>query len=196
MNPKRFTFLALGGAALFSAALALAPASSFACNGENGAACGCDKGAAAEHAGHPEGAGGCSEHAAKVGDPKQGTEQAACSCGSGHGACGCGKAGDAAGGCGCGGSKGSCGEGKPETAAPPGAKQEAVIDPITGELGAPRDDQAVDAAPAAARGAAPREVAQADGSVSAAFPKDRTSHAVATVDPSGKPAMGCSEDAK
>jgi len=73
----------------------------------------------------------------------------------------------------------------------------AAIDPKTGELTVPAKPDAAGAAPSASATAdIPPAVVQipAPGAgVMAAVPADRTSRAVATIDDSGKPQVGCSE---
>lgn len=199
-------------AAFVASALALAPGLASACPGQEG---GC-----AEKAG----CGGCEHAAADKADGAKAdckcdkAEGADCACkgdcpakdgatcphGDDKKACDCGKD-DAS--CPC---KGDCpakkggecphaNKGKAEGGCQgEGASQKAVIDPATGALVEPAHGEGagVAAAPAARAADAPKEVPQPHGGTMAAFPKDRASHLVATVDASGAAHANCGHAAK
>ena len=115
------------------------------------------------------------------------------------------------GACGCGGGAGAAATEPDEKAAPcgheGGAEQRAVIDPTTGQLVVPHKGDAAAAStedavtdqpkgsvkPAAATA---QQLAVPGAGVMAPFPKDRASHAVATVGESGQPQAGCEHGAE
>jgi hypothetical protein len=173
MNIGR-TFFSFGAAALLAATFAAAPGTGFACGDKDKCACGaaCPN----KQMGCAE-AGGCAEGANKL-----------CAC--------AGAAAPDANGSGEAKPEGGC-QGAEHGTAPEGAAQQrAVIDPATGQLTEPVAGEA--AAPGS--GGIPRavntasaQIAQPGGGVQAAFPMDRASNAVASIDASGAAQVGCKE---
>jgi hypothetical protein len=207
--------LMLGAGALLTTSAQACP--------EGGGACPCGAACPSEHAGNcgDAAAGGCAgkqEGAAACACPQGEDGNCACGaeCGSKHGGeCGKAAAGTGekkAGSCGCGGGAGAATE-PAEKAAPcggapteGGGAQRAVIDPVTGQLAVPnKAEAAADAAAAApaqaqasadAASATARQIAVPGAGVMAPFPNQRASHAVANVDDSGNPQMGCEHAAE
>lgn len=181
MNSFRFPL----AAAIFTALFSLSGSRVWACPGQEGE-CACakaaantgapaDAAAAATQAGHDEkdAAGECSGHAENA---KKGEKAAAGATEGKAPAC----AATAA------------------KVAPAGEKLKAVLDPATGKLIEPADDEPSDdgttvtAARTAGKNVA-KEVTQPGGGVMVAAPGDRTPKAVATIDAKGEAQTGCAE---
>jgi hypothetical protein len=228
MRSPRTTFLAIAGTALLGAALALLPGIASAC-GDKDKPCPCGAACPESHQGDCAAAGGC-------GEKKAGTCACAAAAAGGGDAAAPACPNAAAGGCphaaaaeaspaecphaaagGCPhaaagacphAAAGACPHAAAADKANGGAKQQAVLDPATGELTVPGKDSAPvqhgaegtdgvegnDAAPSAPGGHARQvEIEQPGGGVMAPFPADRASKAVANVNESNKAHAACAE---
>lgn len=177
-----------------------------------------EKAAAGSCAGHDgqqadgaKAAGSCAGHDEKAAAGScAGHDQKACACDHDKdGKCGCGAgcaanhggkcehaAGAAEGGCG--GCAACAAAAAAAKGAPVGEKLKAVIDPATGKLVEPADDEPTDEGNAdmaseAATGSLAKEVQQPGGGVMVAAPQNAMPKAVATIDGKGKANTGCAE---
>lgn len=183
MKVFRLTLVSLGVASLLAIGLAISVPTVEACPGQDGDCAGKAKNAEAgekaadcdcpDCAGKTENCEKCEKCAAK--------KAAATPCGKADGSCACGKGAAAK-------PETETDDGKPESSTGAReAKQIAVLDPASGAVIAPTPEEAQAVAPATTRrvAAAPPIVQHADGGVQAAFPADRESRVVASVDGNG-----------